>query len=228
VGAAIQGGSRDFRYVDRLTPTLRPYDLSAAPLVSIDGELYPLGRSHTPVLKDLGATFDYAMAFGLASTDSAGSPIATSWSAFDVGLRQRIPISRAVLLGLHAGYGEIDYSFHGSLATTAQLPGVEYRFLRAGLDARATVGSFAVYASGSYLDVLSTGLVGTYFARASVGGVEGRVGVAYALARGVELSLEGGYTRFFYTLNPEPGDAYVAGGALDQMARGSLGLAYLF
>jgi hypothetical protein len=36
------------------------------------------------------------------------------------------------------------------------------------------------------------------------------------------------YARFFYTLNPQPGDSYVAGGALDQMAFGSLGAAYVF
>jgi hypothetical protein len=48
------------------------------------------------------------------------------------------------------------------------------------------------------------------------------------MGRNVELSLEVAYTRFFYTLNPQPGDALVAGGALDQMAFGSLGAAYMF
>jgi hypothetical protein len=89
-------------------------------------------------------------------------------------------------------------------------------------------GALSVYAAASYLGVLSTGPLGTYFTRARVGGVEGRAGAAYTLARGVELSLEASYTRFFYSLNPQPGDAYVAGGALDQLLRGSLGVAYLF
>jgi hypothetical protein len=228
VGVAFAGGSRDFSYVDRLTPTLRPYNLSAAPLAAIDAELYPAARTDTPVLKDLGATVDYAQAFGLSSSDSAGTPVSTSWSAFDLGLHQRIHVGSAVLLGLHAGYGEIDYSFKGALATTAELPGVQYRFVRGGLDARVSMGRLSFYGYGSYLDVLSTGLVGTYFGRASVGGVEGRVGVAHTLGRAFEASLEFAYTRFFYTLNPQPGDPYVAGGALDQMSRGSLSVAYLF
>jgi hypothetical protein len=228
VGLSFQAGSRDFSYVDRLTPTLRPYELSAAPMAAIDAELYPMARTGTPVLKDLGATVDYAQAFGVSSADSRGAQVSTSWSAFDLGLHQRIPIGSVFLAGLHGGYGEIDYSFKGSLPTTAELPGVQYRFVRAGIDGRVAIGSVSVYAYASYLDVLSTGLVGTYFARASVGGIEGRVGAAYPLGRGFEASLEAAYTRFFYTLNPQPGDPYVAGGALDQMSHASLGLAYLF
>jgi hypothetical protein len=228
VGVSIQGGSRDFSYVDRLTPTLRPYSLTAAPLAAVDAELYPAARTDTPVLKDLGATVDYAQAFALGSTDSAGAPVSTSWSAFDLGLHQRIPIGKTVLVGLHAGYGEVDYSFKGSLPTTAELPGVQYRFIRGGLDGRISLGEWSVFADGSYLDVLSTGPVGAYFGRATVGGVEGRVGASHSLGRSFEVSLEAAYTRFFYTLNPQPGDPYVAGGALDQMSRASLGVAYLF
>jgi hypothetical protein len=228
IGASIQGGARDFSYVDRITPTLRPYDLVAAPLVFVDGEIYPLARSRILVLEDLGATFDYAQAFGLASTDSAGTSVSTTWNAFDFGAHERVPIGHAVLAGIHGGYGEIDYSFHGALRTSAQLPDVQYRFVRGGLDGRVALGAIAVYGYASYLSVLSTGLFGTYFARASVGGIEGRIGVAHAIARGFELSLEIAYTRFYYSLHPQPGDAYVAGGALDQMTRGSLGLTYLF
>jgi hypothetical protein len=228
IGAAIQVGARDFSYVDRITPTLRPYDLVAAPLVSVDAELYPLARSRTPVLKDLGATFDYSRAFGLASADSAGTSVSTTWNELDFGARARFPIGHAVLAGIHGGYGEIDYSFHGALRTSAQLPDVQYRFLRGGLDARVALGAVSVYGYASYLGVLSTGLFGTYFARASVGGIEGRIGAAHAIARSFELSLEIAYTRFYYSLHPQPGDAYVAGGALDQIARGSLRIAYLF
>jgi hypothetical protein len=228
VGAAMQAGSREFTYVDRLTSTLRPYNLLAAPLAAIDAELYPLARGGPPVLKNFGVTFDYAMAFGLASQDSTGASVSTAWSAFDVGARERIPIGRASLIGLHGGYGETSYSFHGALTTPSQLPDVQYRFLRGGLDGRVALGAFSVFAYGSYLGVLSTGTLGTYFARASVGGVEARAGTAYAMAGGFEVSLELAYTRFFYTLNPQPGDPYVAGGALDQMYRGSLGVAYLF
>jgi hypothetical protein len=42
------------------------------------------------------------------------------------------------------------------------------------------------------------------------------------------VSLELAYTRFFYSLQPLPGDTNVAGGALDQLEKASLGVAYLF
>ncbi len=226
--ASIQGGSRNFDYVDRLTSTLRPYSLTAAPLAAVSAEVYPAARTGTPFLKDLGATVDYALAFGLGSTDSAGTNVSTSWSAFDLGLRERIPVGRQVLLGVHGGYGEIDYTFSGNLNTTAELPSVQYRFIRGGADGRVALGIVNVTLSGSYLAVLSTGAVGNYFGRATVGGVEGNVGVSHGFGHGFEAGVELAYTRFFYTLNPQPGDPYVAGGALDQMARGSVSVAYAF
>jgi hypothetical protein len=226
--ASVEMGSRDFRYVDRLTPTLRSYSLFAAPLARVDGELYPLARSGLPVLEGLGVIADYAVAFALSSADASGASVGTSWSQLDVGARERIALGRAVLLGLHGGYGQILYSFDGSPDTTAQLPSAEYRFVRGGVDARVLFGALSLYADGSYLGVLSTGSVGTYFPRETVGGVEIRAGLAHGFGAGFQVSLEASYTRFFYTLNPAPGDAYVAGGALDQIASASLGLGYLF
>jgi hypothetical protein len=228
VRAAMEIGSRNFSYVDRLTPTLRSYSLFAAPLAVVEAELYPLARAGVPVLKDFGATLDYAMAFGLSSADASGNSVGTTWSSFDAGVRERVPVSRSVLLGLHGGYGENAFQFSGALQSAAELPGVRYRYVRGGADARLALGALSLYAYGSYLGVLAAGSVGAYFPRATIAGVEGRFGVAHAVGRSVELSLEMAYARFFYTLNPRPGDSYVAGGALDQMAFGSLGAAYVF
>jgi hypothetical protein len=227
VRVAVEAGSRSFAYSDRVTPTLRSYTLVAAPLGLVDAELYPLARTRLAGLKDFGVTFDYAQAFALSSDDSTGTPVNTAWSLFDVGARERIHVGRAWLLGLHAGYGQMTYSFDGSLGTPAILPGVQYQVVRGGADARVALGRFSIYAYGSYLDVLATGPIGGYFARESVAGLEGRLGLARDLGRGFEVSLEVAYTRYFYAFNPEPGDPYVAGGASDQMAFGSLGLAYV-
>jgi hypothetical protein len=228
IRVAIESGSRNFAYVDRLTSSLRSYSLFAAPLGVVDAEVYPLARTGLAGLKDFGLTFDYGRAFGLSSDDSAGTTLNTNWSLLDVGARERIPIGRAWLLGLHGGYGEMTYTFDGSLETPAALPGVQYRFVRGGADARVALGPFSLSAYGSYLSVFSTGPIGAYFARGSVGGVEGRLGLARDLGFGFEVSIDVAYTRYFYAFNPQPGDAYVAGGALDQMAFGSLGVAYVF
>jgi hypothetical protein len=227
VRALVEVCTRHFSYLDRVTSSLRSYDLLAAPLVGVHGELFPLSRTKVPVLKDVSVIGDYRLAFGLSSTDATGDSVSTSWSSFDVGARERVHLNESLALGLHGGYGQNDYTF-GAVSEGTTLPDVQYRFVAAGLDANLTLSRLSLYLSGSYLGVLSAGLIGTYFPRATLGGVEGTIGVAYSLAYGFELSLEVAYTRFFYSMNPEPGDAYVAGGALDQMGRGALGVGYVF
>ena len=44
------------------------------------------------------------------------------------------------------------------------------------------------------------------------------------LVRSVNLELRGIYTRFFMSFQPIPGDAFVAGGALDQFFHGEVGV----
>ena len=227
VRALVEVGTRHFSYVDRVTTSLRSYDLLAAPLVGVHGELSPFSRTRVPVLKDFSVIGDYRLALGLSLTDSAGDSVSTSWSSFDIGARERVHPNKSLALGLHGGYGQNDYTF-GAVSAGTTLPDVQYRFIAVGLDANLTLSGLSLYLSGSYLGVLSAGLVGTYFPRATVGGVDGTIGVAYSLAFGFELSLEVAYTRFFYSMNPQPGDAYVAGGGLDQLGRGALGVGYVF
>ena len=228
LGAALQGGSRHFAYVDRLTPTLRPYDLFMAPLVGIRVDFDPFARSRAALLNGLGVTGEYARAFGLSSADAGGARSSTSWQNLRVDVRDRVRLGEAVFAGLHAGFGAIDFSFDDALGPQAELPGVAYRVVRAGADGQGALGDLRLYGAASYLVPLSTGAVGDLFPRTKVGGVEARVGLARSITRAFDLSLELVYTRFFYTLRPEPGDSFVAGGALDEMACASLGLTYGF
>jgi hypothetical protein len=228
LGAALQGGSRHFAYVDRLTPTLRPYDLFVAPLVAVSGEVYPFTTAPIPVINGLGATASYARAFGLASEENGGTRVSTSWQTFAVALRERVALGSAFILGIDAGYGDTRFAFDNPIQPAAQLPSVHYKALRGGLDGRYTHGDLSVRAGAGYLGVLSTGDFAALFPRASLGGIDASLGVADQIAPALELSLDLAYTRFFYDLSPVPGDKYVAGGALDEMATVSLGIAYLF
>ena len=228
VEASIQGGTRHFSYVDRITPSLRPYDHFVAPLFGVHGEVYPFTNTHIPVIDGLGATGSYARAFALSSKDSAGNKVGTSWQSFDLGLRERIRLGEAFLLGVELGYGSNAFSFDAPAAAETTLPSAQYSFLHGGLDGRFIHGAFSAHVGASYLGVLSTGDFGKLFPRASVGGVAAVVGVSDRITSHIELSLDVGYTRFFYSLHPVPGDPYVAGGALDQMGTVSLGVGYLF
>ncbi len=234
LGVRMEGGSRHFSYNQRVdgagnTTALRPYDLFVAPVVKIEGDVYPFRGLRVPGLQGLGAEGSFAMAFGLSSQDEEGNHVSTSWDAFDFGLRERLPIGPSFVLGIDAGYGDTSFTFQNPSPMTEALPSVHYEYLRAGLDGRYTIhGDLSISASFGYRDVMSTGDFGGLFPRASVGGVDASLGVAEQVAKGLELSLEIEYARFFYSLQPQPGDQYVAGGALDEMASLSLGLSYLF
>ncbi len=228
LGAAVQGGSRHFSYVDRLTPTLRPYDVWLVPMAAIEGELDPFARSGSRWLERLGLAADYARAFGVSSADSAGTHVSATWQTFHVDVRERIPVAATVMLGAHAGYGGIDFTFDGEVDATSHLPSVVYRFVRVGADGQMRLGGFVLGMDASYLAVQSTGAMGALFPRESVGGVEAHVSAMRSLTRSLDATVDLAYTRFFYDYRPEPGDAFVAGGALDQMAYASAGLAYRY
>jgi hypothetical protein len=227
--AELGVGMRHFSYVQRISPDLRPYDLGAAPVVTVAAEVYPLSFTRVPVLRDFGITGDYGTAFALASEDSTGAHVGTSWQFYDVGVTQRIPLTRALLANVLVGYGGNDFQFTQSLAGgAAALPSVAYRFVRVGADLRYRfLSAFSVYGGGSYLDVLTSGYTAQLFPRESVGGVEGHIGASYSLARNWEVSVNAAYTRMFYSFNPVPGDSSVAGGALDEQTRILAGFSYL-
>jgi hypothetical protein len=230
--ASIGAGMRHFSYVDRITPSLRPYGLLAAPVAVATGVVYPLASTRIPVARDLGITGEYSQAFAIASQDSAGNRVGTTWRSFDVGVTERIALDRGLLANVTAGYGANDFHFTDALVgagagAAAELPSVSYRFVRVGADLRYRfLSAFAAWIGGSYLDVLSSGYTAQLFPRETVDGVEAHLGASWRLAERWELSLSGGYTRFFYSFNPAPSDARVAGGALDEQTRVLAGFAY--
>jgi hypothetical protein len=233
VQAGLGVGMRRFSYVQSMTSALRPYDLAAAPVASVEAEVYPFSTMRVPVLRDFGVTGAYARAFALSSEDSNGNHVGTSWQSFDVGAKQRFVLGPWVLASVSAGYGGDDFRFDQSLSVSGQaaaLPTTAYRFIRAGGDVRVSipvVAGLSVFGGGSYLDILSTGSMGELFSREAVGGIDGHVGAAYGFAKRYEVSLGASYTRFFYSFNPVPGDTNVAGGALDEQTRISAAFAYL-
>jgi len=228
VQAGLGVGSRHFAYTDRITASLRPYDLFAAPLASLQAEIYPLARTRVPFVSGFGVTGYYARALALSSADAGGQKVGTSWQSYGFGARERFAVTPNVLLGVNAGYGAVDFKFDTPSFNNAELPSVGYRFVRIGPDARFSFGSASVGLGGDYLVMLSTGDMAALFPRESVGGFDARLTGAYRFGQNVELSLGVEYTRFFYSMNPVPGDANVAGGALDELAGLSLGLAYLW
>jgi hypothetical protein len=194
-------------------------------------EFYPAGLAgDIPVAKDIGITAAYTMAFGLNSATEGGEPIPTSFLRLNAGLRGRIRLgdSPAPLLGINAGFSLLNFSYDAPEALAPELPAASYKMLRFGLDMRIPAGPIALDFGGDFLLPLAGGEVYDRFTDPSVLGIEARAGLSVPIVAGFEARLTGEYTRFFSAFAPVVGDAYVAGGALDQFVWIRLGAAYAY
>ncbi|HKO50203.1 MAG TPA: hypothetical protein VJV79_20875 [Polyangiaceae bacterium] len=222
-------GNRRFKYSDALGSALRPYKLPIAPMASFGLEAYPLATSDVPVLRDLGFRGRFSRAFGLDSTTPEGDTIETSWTRFGGDVRQRLlipgrhPLEFGAFFGADASY----FVMSSKSSIMALLPSARTIALRFGLDGRVLVsGRFSTLLSLAYLAVTSPGEIYTHFRDPEVAGVDGELGCAIALIPGLEARLSGRYTRYFSSFKPQPGDPYVAGGALDEQLQIGLGVRY--
>lgn len=228
VGVELQG--RWFAYSDGITQNLRPYSVFGAPTVSIAGEVYPMAGSPIPWIGDLGLTLSYARALGLDSATEGGDAIGTTSQRLGVGLRGRRVLGEgaAPILGLSAGFRLVEFSFDAPEDLAAEVPDVSYALLRLGVDGRVPLGPVAVAAMLEYLGPLSAGDVYERFKDPTVAGIGLGVGVIYpTVIEGVEARLWVEYSRFFSAFSPDPGDPYVAGGALDELLGLRLSGAYI-
>ncbi len=227
LSAGAQIGGRRLAYNDQLTSNMRPYELFGAPLAVVGLQVFPLVSSGG-FLGRLGLTAGYAQAFALSSTTESGMSADTSWSRLDLGVQARFGGHGKTGAGVGLGFTKLVFELGNPEMSDDLLPGVDYSALRVGGDVRVPSGKLAVTLSGAYLLVLDDGGVGDAFADASTGGVDLGLGVGYRLSSSLEARVDLGYTRVFYTLNPTPGDLYVAGGALDEFFALGLGVAYAY
>jgi hypothetical protein len=220
---------RRFTYTDPVSLNIRDYAVFGAPMPGLALALYPAARTRVPVLRDLGFVGDASHAFGLASKTSDGTSVGTSYERVDLGLRERFrPGPPGLVLGLTGGFAFARFSFDATGALGSQVPSVGYDDLRVAGDVRLPAGPAFVLIALGYDGPLAAGAVHDRFRGATVAGVDASLGVALPFARAFEGRLSAMYTRYFYTFHPTPGDAFVAGGALDEFLGITLGGAYAY
>ena len=233
---ALDGGvaARRLAYNQALTQNLPTYSVAAVPFLGFRAALSPFARTGLPFLRGLGAVGAFGHSL-YQQSEVAGTTgrVSATWMTYDVGLREGIDFATAragvvPTLGVAFAYGREAYLFDDGGIPLGQTPSVDYRYLRPAVDGRVSVGRVTFFADFGYRAVLSSGYIGSRFPRASVGGLDVGAGAAVALPRNFTLALRGRYERFFYDLHPQPGDPYVAGGALDELGVGELALAYGF
>ncbi|WP_234023442.1 hypothetical protein [Sorangium cellulosum] len=230
VGVDLEIAGRSLTYSDLLSDNLRSYSVLGVPMPAIRGELFPLARSRLPVLSDLGVALSYARAIGLDSEGDGGASVSTSWSRLRADLRGRYrPLGDAGPVAFaSAGLSWTGYDVEAGDDPSRDVVSVSYTALRLGLDGRLPAGPVAVEAGAGLQVPLSTGKLASYFREPSAAGVDLRAAVAVPFAPRLEARAGASYTRFFYDFDSEPGDMYVAGGALDQLFSLHVGVAYAY
>jgi hypothetical protein len=212
---------RSFWYTDDLFMQLRPYSLAIAPAINAAVEWYPGAHFSRGVASMFGLVADGQFTLLFGSSDSQGRTYPTLAYNFNAGLRTRLWLLDRIDIGLLLGFSMQNFSIDRSAVMLAPAEGIAnttYMGLRAGLTGRAQIiERFAVTAGSTWQYVLSGGEITSseYFSRASVMAVDFSLGGAVALAKGLEVRLSADWRRYFFAMNPMPGDPLVAGGAVD-------------
>ncbi len=227
VEASVSVGStvRRLFFRDRLSPTLAAWQSGALAVGGLSLQAYP-SSGRLPVLDDIGAYGWYARSLKSTTLTADGTlAFSTQEIAWETGLRWRAIFGGLERGAVSIGYGSLRHDFSGARLPGYLLPAGTVQYWRPGLEGRMPLGRVLLRAGAAYLLVVRQDFLSAYFPRASKGGIE-------ALARAtmqvwkLELTLSGRYTRFFYSLHPQPSDPYVAGGALDEVFAVDLACGY--
>jgi hypothetical protein len=231
VRAGVDLALRSLGWSDGLTSNLRDYRVVGVPGFAGALDVYPFATLDVPVLSDLGLTFEGRGALGLTSATEGGAEVATRWHRFAGGLRyrQRLDASHdPVVLGFAGSFVHDDFAIAASPELAAQEPSARTASIRGGVDVRVPLGPLALTAGAGGLGVIDEGGVYDRVRGATIAGVDGSLGVVVPLGLGFDARLTASYQRWFSSFAPVPGDAYVAGGAVDERAHVEVASAYVF
>jgi hypothetical protein len=231
LSAAFEMGGRIVELTDPITLNIRPYQVIGAPMIHVAGEVYPAASTGIKVLKDIGLTGRFSMALGLSSSTADGTAsTSNTWMRFRGGLKWRfLPgEEKGPILALVGELGMDIFSFDNAGDLAAQVPTVEYQYLRAGGEVRLPLGPVAFELGGGYRGLLGVGETGNRFTNPQALAFDAMAGFVVMLPAGFEARLSADYTRVFYAFASELDDAYVAGGMVDEMLGARVGVAYVY
>ena len=213
---------RRLRYNDDIDERLRPSDL-VANAVGVGASWRPLQN-----LRNLSIVGRGELAVGVnGSRTSDGTAYSTSSSEWNLGVGFDVGIASA-RVGVVATYGEQRFSLDDDAQTMELVPDVTYRFARAGLVVAVPLASrWDLSITGGWRQLFGMGGMteAMWFPRASGAGIDGSAGIAFHVTPWLAVQARVDLRRYFFAMNPEPGDPWIAGGATDQYLGGALGLA---
>lgn len=233
IGLGFTGLNRTYGYKDDLFGALSQYRLPFGPQIAAELEAFPGAFFTRGVGAHIGIAAAFNLLVGVSSTlaPTAGQPadatrFPTSSMRLRVGLVGRIPIG---LLELHLGLGYAMQTYSVAPAVAGvnrpNIPNVNFGAVRPSLAAKFNLTpAFNLTVGAGYHVLISKGEFGSagFFPRSGGGGIDFTLGIGVRVVKNFELRLQGDYARYFFSLQPQPGDVYIAGGALDGYFSGTL------
>jgi hypothetical protein len=231
--------SRSFRYTDTLAQALPAgkfqdlpaYALAAAPMPYIELGVFPLVKSSSVFLQNIGVVGGFEM--GIATdVNYAGTKLDQTHLRYHVGLKYRIPVGRVSIQPV-VEYGGHQFSITAPSGVPAPFPSVNYSMLEVGSDLVWLADPITIRAYGRFLLPFALGDVASsnWFPSASALGTNwgGQVGFAVTPMIDVLVNVDARvYGLDFNQIEDTTSADKVAGGATDQYVSASLGIGFHF
>jgi hypothetical protein len=235
VGAG--GFHRTLTFNQSATPALLSYKLGVGPIAVANVVVYPFDPLLGGPLGNIGLEAEIQQGFAISSTlTSNGTSTKYPSVVHDYagGVRYRFPFAASNDVYLSATAGEDAFTFTGrSTANVLDSPDTIYHYVRPGLGLHlAIAGAFSVALGAGYRVVLNN--AGTqfhspqFFPRSNVAGADAEVEARYAIAPWFQVRAGLEWRRYWFALNTQPGDTFIAGSATDQSFAFTGRIAFLF
>jgi hypothetical protein len=216
---------RSFVYSDPITSSLGDYQLSGVPMFDMNVAYYPMRAFTDNWTSWLGIDAAAQVAGSSESVDRDGNKFKSRYDAYRIGMRGRIPV------GKHYVSAFTGYAVNRLLTTgenkeaVPPTPNIDYRMIRSGAGGELSLPrAISLGIDAAWMYVLSAGEIGSWFPRATVGGMELAMYATYALSRHFYARVSATYQRNFFDFHSKPGDERAAGGATDQFLTASASL----
>jgi hypothetical protein len=216
---------RSLSYEDPITAGLGDYRLSAAPVADLAVSFFP-GRFATQgPLSWFGIEARGQLGLSSPTLNQGGNEFKSRYDALHAGVRARVPLG-AHHISAFSGYSLSRFAIKSEAdGITAPTPSVDYRSIRSGVGAELALSdSMRVAFDAAWLNYLSVGEIARWFPRATAAGVELSLASTYRVTGNIFTRVAAVYSRAFFDFNAQPGDKYIAGGALDQSLALALGV----
>jgi hypothetical protein len=215
--------------------------------VRVAAALYPAALFTTGFVSNLGLVFRFERSLGgkTQAPESLGQPseLDTTLTAYDLGLRVRLPIA-AHELGFSATYGThlFEVGANGDLPTedaegqTRPVPDVDYGFVRLGADFTYNMSRYFFSGNVGFRIISSAGedpgqiQNAAWYPQSDVGGVDAGLTGGFVITDRLTATVGLDLRNFYYSMNNVSADFTdgrpVAGGATDMYFAGIISAQY--